>query len=74
MRRLGLAGLDALQLHAFEDFGLALDLFFQEVHGAALLDEHAIELFHLVFQVREIRLDGFQPLPGFVIHIIRWEC
>ena len=68
MRRLGLVGLDAFEFHAFEDLGLTLDLFFQQVHSPALLDEHTVQLLHLVFQMREVRLDRFQSLPGFVVH------
>jgi len=68
MRRLLDVGFDALQFQRLHGGGVALDFLFQPVEQLALLDDHAIQLFDLMFKVRKIRLK-FVHAPGmFVCH------
>jgi hypothetical protein len=68
MRRLLDVGFDALQFQRLHGGGVALDFFFQPVNELALLDDDAIELFHLMFEVREVRLELVHAPGMFVCH------
>jgi hypothetical protein len=68
MRRLLVIRLDALQLHRLHRGGLALDFLFQPVQQPALLDDHAIQLLDLVFEMRKVRFKHFHPPGIFVCH------
>ena len=66
MRRLGDVRLDAVQLHRFHRVGLALDFPLQAFEQFALLDDHAIQLLELVFEVGTVQFQ-FLKAPGLFI-------
>jgi hypothetical protein len=68
MRRFLIIRLDALQLQRFHRARLALDIFFQALQQFALLDDDAVQLLDLVFEVREVRFKFFGAPGIFVCH------
>ena len=70
MRRFGIRGLDALQLNALQGRCLPLHLLFQGFERLALFDDHAVQLLHLMLQMRHGRFDTFQSLKIFFAHAI----
>lgn len=68
MRRPGIIGLDAFQLHGFQHAGLALHLLFQKLDEPALPRHHFVQLLHLMFEVREVRLKFFDAPGHFICH------
>ena len=68
MRRLLLVGLDALQFQRLHGGGLALDVLFQALNQFALLDDHAVHLLDLMFEMREVRLELVHAPGSFVCH------
>ena len=68
MRRLLDVRFDALQFQRLHGGGLPLDFFFHPVKQLALLDDHAVHLFDLVFEVREVGLELVHPPGIFVCH------
>jgi len=66
MRRLLVVGLDALNLQRFHRARLALHLLFQPLEQLALLDDDAVQLLDLVFEVRD---GGFKffGAPGIIV-------
>ena len=68
MRGLLDVALDALQFHGLHGGRLALDFFLEPFQQFALLDDHAVELLHLMFQVREVGFESFDAAGIIVCH------
>jgi len=68
MRRLLVVRLDAFQLQRFHRAGLPLDFLFQALQQFALLDDDAVQLLDLVFQVSDVRFKFFGAPGIFVCH------
>jgi len=68
MRRLDVVGLDAFEFQRFHCARLALDFFFQPLQQFALLDDDAVQLLDLVFEVRDVRFKFFSAPRMFVCH------
>ena len=68
MRRLDVVRLDAFQFQRLHRAGLALDFFFQPLQQLALLDDDAVQLLDLMFEMREVRLQFFGAPGIFVCH------
>ncbi len=68
MRRFGDVRLDALQFQRLHGGGLPLDFFFQPLQQFALLNDHAVQLLDLMFEMREVRLQPFGASGIFVCH------
>ena len=66
MRRFLDVGLDALQFHRLHRSGLALDFPFQTLQQFALLDDDAVQLLDLMFQVRKVGFKLVQA-PGIFV-------
>ena len=68
MRRLLIVRLDAFKFQRFHRARLPLDIFFQALQQFALLDDDAVQLLDLMFEVREVRLQFFSAPGMFVCH------
>ena len=68
MRRLRVVGLNAFQFQRFHRARLPLDFLFQTLQQFALLNDHAVQLLNLVFEMREVRLQFFGAPGMFVCH------
>jgi hypothetical protein len=62
MRRLGDVGLDALEFLRLQRGGLLLHFLLQPLDKPALLDDDAVELLDLMFEVRDVRFEPLQSL------------
>ncbi|MFM2295322.1 MAG: hypothetical protein RLZZ350_1735 [Verrucomicrobiota bacterium] len=47
---------------------MLLHFFLQPIHELALLDEDAVELFNLMFEVRGVGFEAFEALGNFFVH------
>ena len=63
-----MVGLDALQFQRLHGGGLALNFLLQAFQQFALLDDDAVQLLDLMFEVREVRLQFFSAPGMFVCH------
>ena len=68
MRRLGIVVLEAFQLHGFQHAGLALDLLFQKLDELALIGHDFVQLFDLMFEVRNVGFELVKPPGHFICH------
>jgi len=68
MRWLLVVRLDAFQLQRFHRARLPLDIFFQALQQFALLDDDAVQLLDLMFEMREVGLQFFSASGIFVSH------
>ena len=68
MRRLGVVAFDALQFQRFHRARLPLDFLFQTLQQLALLDDDAVQLLDLMFEVCEVRFNFFSAPGIFVCH------
>ena len=68
MRRLGIVRFDALQFQRFHRARLAQNFFFQALQQLALLDDDTVQLFDLMFEMREVGLQFFSASGIFVSH------
>jgi hypothetical protein len=66
MRRAGGVGLDPFQFHCLGGGGLALDFLLEAVKQLALLNDHGVQLFGLMFEMGYDRLKLFNPI--FIRH------
>jgi hypothetical protein len=70
MRRFLVVRLDALQLQRLHGGGLALNLLLQAFEQFDLLDDDRVQLFDLMFEVREVRFELVHAPGIFVCHKI----
>ena len=68
MRRFGVVGFDAFEFQRFHRVRLAMDFFFQSLQQFALLDDDAVQLLDLMFEVREAGFQFFGASGIFVGH------
>ena len=68
MWRFLIVRLDALQLQRLHGAGLALNLLFQTFEQFDLFDNNCVQLFDLMFEVREVRFNFFNAPGNFVCH------
>jgi hypothetical protein len=68
MRRFCVIGFNSLELHGLHRRGLPLYLFFEPFEHFPLLNENSIELFDLMLQMGQMRLEFFDALGVVVCH------
>ena len=68
MRRLEIVRLDAFQFNRLHRGRLALNFLLQSLQPFALLDDDAVQLLDLVFEVRDVRFKFFSAPRMFVCH------
>ena len=68
MRRLLVVRLDAFQFQGFHRARLALNLFFQPLQQFPLLDDDAVQLLDLMFEMCDMRFEFFGAPGMFVSH------
>ena len=68
MRGLLVVRLHTLQFQRLHGGGLPLDFLFQSLQQLALLDDHAVQLLDLMFEMGEVRLQPVHASGIFVCH------
>jgi hypothetical protein len=68
MRRLLYVGLHAFQLQRLHGAGLPLSFLAEPVQQFSLLYDHAVQLLHLMLEVRKVRFQPVYALGAFVCH------
>lgn len=74
MRRFLIVRFDVFQFHRLQGAGLALNFFFQTFNQFDLFDEDRVQLFHLMFEMREVGLQFLEALCIFVGHAGHGAC